>query len=335
MAELSDYVLAIRTPGSPQAPTGVKTVELDAGDVEADADAVTAAIAALRASGLTAGDFRSRVIFLAPDLPDCLVTYAALCGFAGRRVDAYADGAVLEFSRLDPAGTAFPDAGRYPGHLMWAQVGGPEAAGMPTARLDPRAPGLVIPEDVTLIRYAARLRMVPPESPRDALAMFVLVAALRRRSDDRFPYLSSGTEPVPVDKSGTDQGIDLEAVRREAMRHRQELRVGRSAEIVPRVEPSTRTKRIADANAVDIRVVLRRLGASADETGLWHCPRPRKHSNGDENPSLRVYGDNRIRCHRCDGEKTGSLRLVVDVLGLTPDEAARFILDSDRVIKAA
>ncbi|WP_433467295.1 hypothetical protein [Spirillospora sp. CA-128828] len=330
MHQLSDYVLAVRTTGSPPAIEGVKSVDLVPGE---DDDVIAATMAGLRASGLTAADFRSRVIFLAPESPDCLIPYAALCGFAGRRVDAYAGGTVLEFSRLDPKGEAFPDAGRPPGHLMWGQVGGPDAEGVPTVQVGSGSQQLVAPEAATVIRYAARLRMVPPESARDALATFVLVAALRRRSDDRFPYLSTGTEPVPIVKDDPAQGVDLEKLRREAGKYRQELRAGRrAADIVAPLPVSPHNQRIAEAKAVDVRTVLTRLGSSSDDENLWHCPRPRRHSNGDENPSMKVYGDNRTRCHRCDAEKVGPIRLVVDVLGVTPDEAASFILDSDRVV---
>lgn len=326
---LTDYVLAIRTAGSPPAPDGVMTVDLVLGE----GDAVASVIAGLRSSGLTPADFRSHVIFIAPDDAASLVPYAALCGFAGRRVDVYADGVVLRFSQLGRNGAEFPDAGRPPGHLMWAQVGGVPAPEMPTVQLQPGPHGLVTPEAASVIRYAARLRMVPPGSCRDAFAMFVLVAALRRRADDRFPYLSTGAEPVPVSKEDSSQGIDLEKVRRDAALYRQELRAGRrDAEMVPPVPMPEHDRRIAEAGAVDIQTVLRRLGSSTDGGDLWHCPRPRRHSNGDRNPSMKTYGDNRTRCHRCDAEKIGPVRLVIDVLELTPDEAASFILDSDRVV---
>jgi hypothetical protein len=332
--ELSDYVLAIRTAGSPPGPPGVKTVDVtpegDTGDITA------AAIAGLRRSGLTPADFRSRAIFMAPDAPICLVPYAMLCGFAGRRIDAYAGDTVMEFSQLDPDGHAFPDAGRPPGHLMWAQAGGPntpDAVGMPTVRLAPGTPHLATPETVTVIRYAARLRMVPPPAARDLLTMFLLIAAIRRRSDDRFPYLSTGTEPAPDTKDDPRQGIDLERIRRAAADHRRRLRAARrSSEVVDRVPVSAHDQRIAQANRVEITQILTRLGSTADPTGRWHCPRTIRHANGDENPSLVLYGDNRVRCQRCDTEKIGPVRLIIDALGLTPDEAAAFIVDSTRTL---
>ncbi|QKG23258.1 hypothetical protein [Actinomadura verrucosospora] len=330
MNELTDYVLAVRVTGSPSAPEGVKSVDVTppagAGDITA------AAVEGLRAGGLTPADLRSRVIFLAPDDPGCLVSYAALCGFAGRRLDAYADGAVLEFSRLDPDGSAFPDEGRPDGHLMWAQAGGPgipEAPGMPTVRLALNTPGLAVPEAVTVIRYAARLRMAAPAAVRDALAMLLLIAAIRRRGDDRFPYLSTGSEPAPTTKDDPTQGIDLEKIRRAAAEYRKTLRAGRKgAEVVPAVPVSVHDQRIADANAVSVTAVLARLGSTADPDGRWSCPRPDRHDDGDQDTLMKVSGDNRVRCRRCDAEKIGTVRLVVDVLGLTPDEAAAFILDS-------
>ncbi|MBO2455987.1 hypothetical protein [Actinomadura violacea] len=334
MNELTDYVLAVRVTGSPSAPEGVKSVDVT--PPAGTGDITAAAVEGLRAGGLTPADLRSRVIFMAPDDPGCLVSYAALCGFAGRRVDAYAGGAVLEFSRLDPDGSTFADAGRPDGHLMWAQAGGPgiqDAPEMPTVRLALNTPGLAEPEAVTVIRYAARLRMVASAAVRDALAMLLLIAAIRRRGEDRFPYLSTGTEPAPTTKDDPTQGIDLEKIRRAAAEHRKALRAGRKgAEIVPAVPVGAHDQRIADANKTSVTTVLTRLGSTADAAGRWSCPRPDRHGDGDRDLSMKISGDNRVRCRRCDGEKAGPVRLVVDVLGLTPDEAAAFILDSTQTL---
>ncbi|MGP4027403.1 hypothetical protein [Actinomadura sp. 3N407] len=318
----TDYLFAIRTPGSPPAPEGVTTVTL----ARPGGDVISSVLEGLRASGLAVADFRSRVIFMAAGVPDCVVTYAALCGFSGRRIDAYADGAVLELSRIDSAGAALPDAGPPSDLLALAQVGGPAPDGMPTVRLGSAGRGPLSRHAATVIRYAARLRMVPPESPRDALAMFVLVAALRRRGTDRFPFLSTGTEPV--DDEAPDQGIDLERTRREAVRLRQEQRTARGGhEVVPPEPVSPHDRRIAQADAVDVRTVLSRLGSSAEDgQGLRCCPRPRRHADGDGRPSMKVHEDNRTRCARCDTEKIGPVRLAADALGVTPDEAASFIL---------
>lgn len=332
MHTLADYALAIRIEGSPPVPEGVKAVDLILGG----GDVISSTIGALRSSELTAADFRSQAIFLAPTGRHGLVAYAALCGFAGRRIDAYADGVILEFSRLDHDGGLFPDAGRPDESLAWAQVGEPFADGVRCVSLGPGQPGLVSPEAATVIRYAARLRMVPPDSTRDSLAMFALVAALRRRSDDRFPFLSTGEEPVPVAEDDADQGIDLEQIRREAIRYRRELRLeqGRGAEAMAPPSGSPHDERILEADTVDIRTLLHRLGSSSDgpDQSTWRCPRPHRHGNGGEEASMNVYADNRARCPQCDAEKLGPIRLALDVLDITPDEAACFILDSDRVV---
>ncbi|OLT37711.1 hypothetical protein BJF79_05725 [Actinomadura sp. CNU-125] len=270
MHKPTDYLLAVRTTGSPPAPDGVKTVDLVPGGED---DVVSGVIGGLRASGLTAADFRARVVFLAPEGPGALVPYAALCGFAGRRLDVYADGAVLDVSRLDRHGESFADVGRPGGFLMWAQVGGREAAGIPTVHVGSGAEP-VTPEDAAVIRYAARLRLVPPDSARAAFAVFTLVAALRRRADDRFPFLSTGAEPVPAGRNDPEQGIDLERLRREAVRYRQELRIARrGADVVPAVPASAHDARIAEADGTDVRTVLPRLGSAPGGESRWHCPR--------------------------------------------------------------
>ncbi|MGC4807448.1 hypothetical protein [Micromonospora sp. DT233] len=318
--ELDRYPLALRAPGAPQAPAGTETVDLR---MRADHDPATAAIDALRASGLTAAHFRSRVVFLASDGPETLVLYAAVCGFAGRRIDAYADGALLRFSDRGPHQDEFPDAGRPPRYLEWAQAGGPPASGIPTASLDPADAS-----SVTLIRYAARLRFVPPASPRAALEAFVTIVDIRRRRPknqfNRFPFLSTGREPVPVAKKDPHQGVDLEWVRAAAEAYRQDLR--RSGDEAPEIVASRpvggHLRHIAEANQVDIRRVLARLGSTLDESGRWTCPGPHQH---DDELGTLLIRDNRARCRTCWPEALSPVRLAVEARGLSPDEAVRFV----------
>ncbi|URN09594.1 hypothetical protein LUW74_43770 [Actinomadura madurae] len=120
MHQLAGYVLAIRGVGVSMAPEHIKTIDLVPGEGE---DVVAATLEGLRDSGLTAADFRSMVVFIAPEGPSAIVQYAALCGFAGRRIDAYADGTLLRFGRMERDAPVLPDAGRPEEHLMWAQVG--------------------------------------------------------------------------------------------------------------------------------------------------------------------------------------------------------------------
>jgi len=43
---------------------------------------------------------------------------------------------------------------------------------------------------------------------------------------------------------------------------------------------------------------------------------------------MRIYPDDQTaRCFRCDSERVGPLRLTIDTRGLSPDEAARWLID--------
>ncbi|WDZ87490.1 SAV_2336 N-terminal domain-related protein [Micromonospora cathayae] len=335
-AEVRGYELVLRVPGAPPAPAGVRTVELRLAD---GAESPEGAVGALRASGLSAADFVARVVLFAGEVRETLIHYAALYGFAGRRVDAYAERRLLRLSQPDPEYDDFPDAGRPDGYLEWGQAGGPPAAAVPTVSLDLRDP-----RNVTVIRYAARLRLVPPPTPRAALQALVRVAAIRRRDrGERLPFLSTGREPAPVGKEDPAQGVDLERVRRAGQNHRQELR--RADHIVddllpPRPRPPW-LRRMAEANAVDIRTVLARLGSEPDETGKWRCPIGPAHDGPahdgpahdgpahDGAATVRVSGDNRARCARCQAEKVGPVRLVVEARGIAPDEAVSVVLGEE------
>jgi transcription antitermination factor NusA-like protein len=331
--QLTDYALGIRCPGAPPMPGGIKAIELQLGGC-VDDDPIARAVDTLACSGLTGADFRSRVVFLANDdaggETETLLLYAALCGLAGRRVDAYAAGVVLEFSRPDRQGGDVVDAGRPPAYLEWAQAGGPVAEGMPTVALKQ-----IGPAEVTVIRNAARLRFVPPPSAKAALDAFITMAGIRRRKRERFPYLSTGYEPVPVGKDDPRQGIDLEGVRLAAEQLRKQLRRSAATEatIVPPTAVSPRLVRIAEANTVDIRSVLRRLGSTADESGRWFCPRSGRQGLGHPGPTVRVSGDNRAQCNRCDQENLTPVRLVVETLDLAPDEAVSFVTEDGGAVE--
>jgi hypothetical protein len=42
-----------------------------------------------------------------------------------------------------------------------------------------------------------------------------------------------------------------------------------------------------------------------------------------------------VRCYRCDGERVDSLRLTMDVLGLSPDEAAAWLVEKSSSASSA
>ncbi|RJL21229.1 hypothetical protein [Bailinhaonella thermotolerans] len=286
-----------------------------------------AVIEALEKSGLTPADLRSRTLFTVGEGVDsrtAIAAYAALCGFARRRIDAEAGGVVLQLSELHQQMVGRPDAGVPDARPLWAQTGAahPVLPAVPEVGMNPS------PEDVTIIRHSGRVRMVPPEHVALALVTFVIVAALRVRGrGDRLPTLSTGAEPEPEGVETTDQGVDLEGLRRRASALRQDLRTaGNRDEIAPAAPITQRQRLLARANAWPIAEVMVRLGAESDPDGeLWHCPRPERHLNGDQNPSMRLR-DGQARCDKCDkGVPVGPLALVQDALGVSADEARAWL----------
>jgi transcription antitermination factor NusA-like protein len=332
MAELTQYPIVIRAVGAPPAPSGVDVVDLVLDEDEPAASVIDG----LRASDLRYKDLQTTTaVFLAPEgagdlMHASLMQYTALYGFTDRLLDVYAGGEIVRLERIYDLGTRLVTRIRQPGVLMWAQVGGVPVAGMPTVDVDSARRGLVSPHAVMMISQAARLRMVPPARNADAFALLGLVTALRRRDGEvRSPFLSTGTEPVPIAKNDPFQGIDLEKIRRDAESHRIGSRASNQApEVVVRKPVSTANQLLADANAVDIRSVLERLGGVPDENGGWQCPRPHeRYPRFAQETLLDFSGDNRTRCRVCDRERIGPVRLVVGTRQVTPDEAARFVLE--------
>ncbi|MER5217512.1 SAV_2336 N-terminal domain-related protein [Streptomyces sp. NPDC002838] len=322
------YDLAIRTTHAPPAPGDMAAQELVIPwAFGKDADPKSATVEALRASSLNLGHAAAKVVFVAPPGATGLPAYAAVIGFAHRWVDVYADGGVLELADSEPDIASMDDVPKPDGFLRWAQVGGPQADGMPTVAFPSDPDGPLDERTVQAVHHAARLRMVPPDSASAALRMLARVAALRAKGSARWrlPVLSTGTEPLPVDKSTQGQGIDLELIRQTADRYRKEMVKGSEmTEAVPAPSVSPLNQRIAQADTTDPATLLRRLGAASSDGLRWTCPRDR----GDHaDIVLKVGSGGRVSCRRCFPREVGLVRLTEETLLLTPDEAAAFVLN--------
>ena len=306
----------------------------------------------LRAAELQPADLRSRVLFLTDPGSEfrdhAIMVYAALMGFAKRRVDAAFDlvSAPLPLAEFDKALRRSPDAGRPEEPVAQVQIGGPAREDLPVVSI---GAGGFTPQLVSAIRHARRVRFCPAEVVELALPQFAAVAALRARGEsDKLPFLTDGTEPVEIDESGV-VGICLNTLRRDAEELRRSLRTGNRDAIADKVELTDRQVRLLAAAELPIEEVLRRLDAKSKmvetdprpdtpeaEAGqkvlveLWHCPRPQNHTNNDATPSARVSpmrGDALgFRCFRCLPEKVDALRLVMWALELSADEAADWLL---------
>jgi len=307
---------------------------------------IEAVMAALREAKLSPADMRARVVLMVDDgaqfRDGAILTYAAMVGFAQRRLDVLvADADAGALSDIDSSLRHLPDAGRPDPVPATIQVGSLDRDDMATVNLDTGVDNA----GVSAIRYAKRLRWVAPDDTLKALQQLVLIAALRARgAHERFPALVAGTEELEAPLTPAP-GVDLEAMRREAESMRRDLRSDNRDAVADPQELTPRSQRWNAADAVPIAHVLTQLGARSKmvdiaerthpTTGLlqpatvvevWHCPRPDRHANGDATPSMRIHAKSgAVQCFRCDSERVGPLRLVMDVLGCSPDEAADMI----------
>lgn len=293
----------------------------------------------LVASGLTPADLRSRVLFATDTGADpevsakAVMVYAALLGFAGRRIDVSVGDDLIASADLDAMARALPDAGRPDMIPDAVQVGAVLHPELPSVGIR----GILDPEEVTLVRYARRVRFVASDSPLIALTQLLVVAGIRQRNGvDRLPFLCVGDEPAisapDGDMPAEPVGICLDTLRREAVDVRRSLRPDNRTSLADKVDLTYRQRQLLSAAAQPVEVTLVRLGASASADGeLWHCPRPERHNNGDANPSMKVVRG-KTRCFRCDPERVDSLRLAMDARSWTADEAAVWLLSPHDVV---
>jgi hypothetical protein len=284
--------------------------------IKLDATSHQGVIDALRKSGITPADLRARTLFLTDEFADhriVMAMYAALCGFAGRRLDFSTGAAVTNAAGLHHAGICAEDAGRPETPAETVSVGVAEGA-EPT--VDPNRP--LDPATVSLIRYARKV-VLRPAGPGNAtlLTQFVVNAAIRvRNGAEHFPALA-GEDASP---------IELDLIRREGSELRRSIHTDVRDALVGPVGVTARQSGLETASKLHpMEEVLIRLGSEQHpETGYWRCTRPSRHRNGDANPSMRV-AEGKIRCFRCDTEPVDPLRLVIDTLDLSPDAAAEFL----------
>jgi hypothetical protein len=283
----------------------------------------------LKAANITPADLRARTLVVFSSAPHAaLLMYAALCGFAGRRLDflSVADSdEIVPATRIGQFAAGLGDAGKPNEPAEFAQVG----ANPPSELGLTHVPSGVEldPAQIAVIRHTKKLRFAPGDSStRSTLLQFATVCGLRLRGTaERYPILVDADAPL-TDGDGNAFGVDLDQLRRDASGLRRAVRSDDRSAIVEFVAPTERLLRLAEAAAAPLDGVLVRLGSHRNEnTGLWRCPRPERHKNGDANPSTKV-DENGLICYRCDLEPIDSLRVVIDTLNIAPDQAADWIM---------
>jgi hypothetical protein len=283
--------------------------------INLDASGPEQVIDCLRASGLTPADLRSKTLFLVDEFSDhrvALALYAALVGFAGRRLDFSTGAGTTIAGSLHHAGLTAEDTGR-PEHPVELVTVGPALADEPT--IDPGRP--LDPGTVTTIRYARKVQLHPTApGNQPLLTQFIVMSALRvRNGAEHFPALVGANGAV----------VELDLLRREGSELRRSIHTDVRDALVPALPVTKRQEALVHAASIEMELVLVKLGSEQNvETGYWRCTRPGRHRNGDANPSMKV-DEGRVRCFRCDTEPVDSLRLVIDTLDLAPDAALAFL----------
>jgi hypothetical protein len=297
---------------------GVKVIDLAvAANTPEEGQQAHPVLAALAASSLNSGDVRSRILFMLDPAVAPLAavsSYAAFVAFCGRRVDASrgadrVDAAALELQMRNSA-----DAGKL-ASLELVVIGDGEIPAELATEAFHRTSATWTPEDYSAIHQAKRALLFLSEDTFASVGSFIAVSALRARNDvERFPVVALNGDVVDTDE-----------LRKLAVEVRRSQRAETSAHLAPKASLPSRSRDMLAACAVPVEAVMVALGSTTPGEGLWHCPRPKRHANGDANASMRVERG-KGRCFRCDAERVDSVRLVADARSWSADEAAEWIL---------
>lgn len=285
-------------------------------------------VSQLELGGVTPADLRSRSVLVVGSDPEmaCAV-YAVLLGLSGRFVDFCDSSRFVDATQVTSMARGWRNSGKPANSIPEAQIG----------RDHPSLPSVGVgaaltAEDISVVSYAKKLRFVPTSDPLVALTQLAVVAAIRQRGmDQRLPLLVSGSAAGVPGEEGThapeETLVNLEELRRAGQDLRRKLDVGPAGRtVVEKMPLSERQKNIMSAAKTPMDETLVRLGARKNEqTGLWHCPRPERHTNGDATASMKL-SESVTRCFRCDAEKIDPVRITMDTLSCSVDEAADWLV---------
>jgi len=277
-------------------------------------------------AGLTAADTKTTALLVVDGDPvQALIAFAAAAGYTGRYLDvATTEGEILRPAAVTAAARKLSQLGedwRSANDFEPADellVGPAAPAGIIYDSVEPLSVAASGPE-AAQIRFARRVTVDVPSSMSQAVYLVAKLAGIRatRRVSDRFPQVLRGEEV-----------IDLEGLRHSARAMRAASRFPDESELATPIKPTPVMERLAYARSLPIEPVLTALGSSSNETGeFWRCPRPTRHRNGDQNPSMRIR-ENRVRCFVCDSEWVDPVSLVMSVRKVGPSEAATAVIRS-------
>lgn len=241
-----------------------------------------------------------------------LSIYSFILGYAGRRVDFAFDGQIIKIDKLHNFARKKIDAGKIELHNDEVVIGDKD-------NLDGIAINFkseITPELVSTLRYAKKIIIKESNnSVQQELLQFIIISSLR---------IKDKAENLPSFISN-DLNIELDEYRKKGSEFKKRLRSLIDIELIERSSLSDRQLEIEKYDQVDIAKVISFLGSKKnDDLDLWHCTRPYNHRNNDANPSMTII-NNKTRCFRCDTEEIGPIRVLIETLNISPDDAVNII----------
>lgn len=241
---------------------------------------------------------------------DIIAIYSFLIGFTGRRLDYSIDGKIINIDRYVNMARKKTDLGRdvvKNEEIYICEDEGPDKISIKSEITD---------EIVSLIRYTKKLTIHSTEMPLEQeLLHYILISSIR---------IKEKAENLPMYNNKNNE-FDMDAIRKRGSEHKKAKRNNYIIEIIEKNELSERQKSLIEADNYDISKVITFLGSEKnEEIDFWRCTRPDNHRNGDLNPSMLI-NENKIRCYRCDTEEIGPVRLIIETLDISPDEAIDLI----------
>lgn len=316
----TNYMLHIHIGGTPPVESHSQTVM----HIPADKDYM----AALEQSNITAPDLKTKTLVIVQENSiEALQMYVALCGVAARLLDCATQKSLHHPSAAPSVPIAsvqsLGDTTVLVGDKSEISISFDDILGAE------QIAQIIAAKKVVLLVGSNTDYTADTEKYDKIVGAILTIASARTR--ECYPSVATvdatNSSLVQSILSGDMSNVvDLEEVRKAGAALRRAKRVDDRSEVASPIDLSARQRYLMQAASVSVEETLMRLDSHVNaETGFWRCSRPNRHRNGDANPSSHVE-DNKVRCYRCDKEPLDSLRLVMDTLSITPDEAANWLL---------
>jgi len=280
------------------------------------AESMESIVDAIKSAELTAADLRAKTLLVVEEIGIelALKIYSMVIGFAGRRINISVDGQIIDAASLNHFGVISKDAGK-PEETVEVVELERESFSF-NEELDPVT--------VSKLRYAKKCILPATLTLKESLELFVRAAGYRvRNNGDHLPTMKISESNAANEE---ENYLDFNEYRKMGNELRRLVKTDDRGAVVERITPTERDILLEQAAKLPIEVALMYLGSYSDETGeLWRCPRPERHRNGDLNPSMKI-NEEKVRCYRCDLEAIDAVRIIMDSLDVTPDEACKIIV---------